>query len=39
MYVGNINFLFIIPKGTLQKYTFISRANILYLKVGSEHLQ
>lgn len=39
MYVGNISFLLLIPKGTLQKYMFISRANIFYSKVGSEHLQ
>lgn len=31
MYVGNTNFLLLIPKGTLQKYMFISRANIFFL--------
>lgn len=31
MYVGNINFLLFIPKGALQKYVFIRRANIYFI--------
>lgn len=29
--MGNINFLLFIPKGALQKYVFISRANIYFI--------